>query len=122
MFDFLKIKKVYNALKESCKIPQQPGRPTLSYTNAGPILKKKLASELANEKDHNTDLFMHAAAVSAKRQCNTNVALVLKETITGPEYTTELRKQLQLQTPSQLIPNEALAYILEINQTAICQH
>jgi len=60
---------------------------------------------------------MHAAAVSAKGQFNTNVALVLKETITAPEYTTELRKQLQLQKPSQLTPNEALTYILENSLT-----
>jgi len=60
---------------------------------------------------------MHAAAVSAKRQCNTTVALVLKETTTAPEYTTELGKELQLQKPSQLTPNEALAYILEDSLT-----
>jgi len=86
--------KISISLKESCKIPLQPGRPTLSYTNAGPRLKRKLASELAIEKDNNTNLLMHAAAVSGKRQCNTNVALVLKEMITAPEYTTELRMQL----------------------------
>jgi len=73
--------KISISLKKSCKIPQQPGRPTLSYTTAGPRLKRKLASELANEKDHNTNLLTHAAAVSAKRQCNTNVDLVLKEKI-----------------------------------------
>jgi len=33
-----------------------PRRPTLLYTNAGPRLKRKFASELANEKDHYTNL------------------------------------------------------------------
>jgi len=109
--------KISISLKESCKTLQKPGRPTLSYTNAGPKLKRKLASELANEKYHNTNLVMHAEPVSAKGQSNTNVALVLKETITAPEYTTELRKQFLLQKPSQFTPNEDLAYILENSLT-----
>ncbi|XP_044572126.1 uncharacterized protein LOC123257374 [Drosophila ananassae] len=105
-------------INENCNTQQKPGRRTLSYGNAGPRLKRKLASELANEKEHNTTLLMHAAAVSAKKDCNTNVASALKEMITTPaQYPTELRKQDQIQKPTPLTPNEALAYILENSLT-----
>jgi len=55
------------------------GRPTLSYTNAGTRLKSKLASELANENNGDTNLLAHAAAVSSKKQNKKDTAFVLKK-------------------------------------------
>jgi len=96
--------KISITIDETCKTPHQMGRPTLSYTNAGTRLKRKLASELANENNCDTNLLAHAAAVSAKKQSKKDTAFVLKKTITTPEYSTESRKQYDIQKPIPLTP------------------
>jgi len=54
---------------------------------------------------------MHDSTVSAAKECITNVASVLNETIRRPEHTTKFRKQIQTQKPTPPTPNEALEYI-----------
>ncbi|XP_033248121.1 uncharacterized protein LOC117188397 [Drosophila miranda] len=105
--------KITIIVDENCKTPKKMGRPTLHYTNAGTRLKRKLASDLAIDNNNNTNLLMHAAAVSAKKERKTDVAFVLTKTIRTPEYPTESKKHLQLQKPIPLSPDEALAYLLE---------
>jgi len=48
---------------ENSKAPQQMGRRNLSYQNAGARLKRKLASNLASESDHETSFFISAIKV-----------------------------------------------------------
>ncbi|XP_039150315.1 uncharacterized protein LOC120285016 [Drosophila simulans] len=98
---------------ENSNIPQQMGRRNLSYQNAGERLKRKLASNLASESDHDTSLLIHAATVSARKECKRDVAFVLKETLKTPEFPSESRMQIQCQKPTPLSPDEALAYLLE---------
>jgi len=89
------------------------GRINLSYQNAGERLKRKLASNLASESDHDTSLMIHAAPVSARNERKRDVAFVLNETLKTPEFSSESMMQIQWQKPTPLSPDEALAYLLE---------
>lgn len=79
-------------------------------------LKRILASELANENNCDTNLLAHAAALSAKKQERQGF-YSYKKTTTTPEYSTESRKQCDIQKPIPLTPDEALAFRLENSLT-----
>jgi len=104
---------------ENSKTPKQMGRRNISYQNAGERLKRKLASNMSSQSDHDKSLLIRAATVSARKECKRDVAFVLKETLKTPEFPSESRMQIQWQKPTHLLPDEALAYLLE---TAIYKH
>jgi len=81
---------------ENPKTPQQMGRRDLSYQNSGGRFKRKLSSNLASESDHDTSLLIHAATVSARKECK-------NETLT-PEFPSESRMHIQWQKPTPLSP------------------
>jgi len=104
---------------ENSKTPQKMVRRNLSYKNAEERLKRKLASSMASESNHDTNLLIHAATVFARKECSflLNVAFVLKETLKTPEFPSESRMQIQCQKPTPLSPDEARTYLLENTRT-----
>lgn len=57
----------------------KPGRKILSYINAGPRLKRKLASDLASKQHFSMPLFLHPASLSAKKRKQKDLADFLKK-------------------------------------------
>lgn len=86
------------------------GRRHLDYTDAGPRLKRKLASELAAE--HSTPLLLHAASVSAKKSNEKQTAFVLKKAVSNENITGIIRK-LERSDPLKISADEALAFLIE---------
>lgn len=68
------------------------GRPPLTYEAAGPRLKRKLATELADTQENDTSLLMHAATVSARKSNEKDTAFVLKNCLVTPSGSSGIKK------------------------------
>jgi len=80
-----------------CRRPKlQPSRFRLSNGTTSTLLlwwsrlKRKIATGLANIKENNTSLLVHAASVSAKKEKMGDTAFVLKQTISTSTASTEI--------------------------------
>ncbi|XP_050742176.1 uncharacterized protein LOC127010860 [Drosophila biarmipes] len=99
------------------RIDKQPvtlktGRKKSNYEDAGPRLKRKLASELASEEAHSTSLLLHAASVSAKKSKEPEIAFLLKKAKSSEDIN-DLKKKLNMNEPIPISPDSALAFFIE---------
>lgn len=75
-----------------CKTPNKVGRPKLVYEKASDQLKRKLASDLADENNNSVPLLLHAASVSAKKGNEKDMEVVLKAAGNSDNINTIKRK------------------------------
>ncbi|XP_043864027.1 uncharacterized protein LOC122757015 [Drosophila mojavensis] len=104
--------KIFINLKEVKSSQDKAGRKELTYEEAGSRLKRKLASDLASQEEHTTQLFIHAASVSAKKCKENDMAFVLRKTMHS-ENASEIRKKIEGNLPTSIEPSEALAFLIE---------
>uniref|UniRef100_A0A0A1XDW3 UDP-glucuronosyltransferase 2A1 n=1 Tax=Zeugodacus cucurbitae TaxID=28588 RepID=A0A0A1XDW3_ZEUCU len=78
------------------------GRPHLNYDEGSQRLKRKLAFELSTEREHNIQLLVRAAAVSANKSNKSDMTYVLKECSSSSSRTSEIIKKLRFNEPLQL--------------------
>jgi len=95
--------------------PSKMGRPKVGYAEAGPRLRRQMASEVAVQNDCSTALLLHAASASARKSNENKVVGVLRNVMTeenfvNPEITNQAR-------PDRISNIEALAFLLENNFT-----
>lgn len=95
------------------------GRPRKDFPEKSERSKRRDAENLSKSHRHETELLVRAAAVSAHRQKNTDMAVVLKETIASPTRPSKIRKITfsSDKTPIRFTPDEALAFLLENDLT-----
>lgn len=89
------------------------GRPKLTYDEAGPRLKRKLAADVVVNNENDTKLLIHAAAMSARKSNENDTAFVLKKCKTSESEATEVKRKLGIEEPIPLTTNDALEFLLE---------
>jgi len=95
---------------------EKPGRKRLTYTEAGPRLKRKLASELANETENSMPLLLHAASVSAKKLKNDKTSLLLQKALNSANID-GIASQFDQNEITKISSEKALAFLIENNLT-----
>lgn len=94
------------------KTPNKVGRPKLVYEKASDRLKRKLASDLADENNNSVPLLLHAASVSAKKGNEKDMAVVLKAAGNSDNINNIKRKMFSSE-PTQMSVDNALAFLFE---------
>lgn len=105
-------KSIIIVMDEQYVSPNKIGRPKLNYEDAGPRLKRKLASEVASQNKHATPLLVHAATVSAKKSNDRDMAFVLNKAGSNGNIA-EVRNKLFAVNPTPVSADNALAFLID---------
>lgn len=91
------------------------GRPEVPFCKKSEYGKRRAAAELSTAILGQTDLLVQAAATSARKEGNANLAAVLKETIASPTRPSKIKKMYSESQPkpNPLSADEALAFFIE---------
>lgn len=71
------------------------GRPQLAFCEKSEYGKRKAAADLSSGTNNETELLVRAAATSARKQGNTDLAALLKGSLASPTRPSKIKKILQ---------------------------
>lgn len=91
------------------------GRPPLDFSEKSERSKRRQAANLSMSENNQTNLLVTAASMSARKEGQVDLAVVLKETIESPSRPSKIRKlcHQDIKSPISMSEEEALAFILE---------
>ena len=93
------------------KIVSLTGRPQLKYSEKSERSKRRQAANLSMSEHNETNLLVQAASISARKQGQVDLAVVLKESIESPSRPSKIRKLYvdDVKAPIVMSDEEALA-------------
>ena len=99
------------------KVVSLTGRPQLKYSEKSERSKRRQAANLSMSQHNETNMLVQAASISARKQGQVDLAVVLKESIESPSRPSKIRKLYvdDVKAPIVMSDEEALAFLLENN-------
>ena len=99
------------------KIVSLTGRPQLKYSEKSERSKRRQAANLSMSEHNETNLLVQAVSISARKQGQVDLAVVLKENIESQSRPSKIRKLYvdDVKAPIVMSDEEALAFLLENN-------
>ena len=99
------------------KVVSLTGRRQLKYSEKSERSKRRQAANLSMSEHNETNLLVQAASISARKQGQVDLAVVLKESIESPSRPSKIRKLYvdDVKAPIVMSDEEALAFLLEKN-------